>query len=116
MTTASTPHRLRSLLAIVLVSAAAIPARAAVLRVGTWKGKAGDYTTIQDAVDAPRIHHQWLPDELVYEPYGLSGDTQRALVSRGHKLVRVYDDPNFVVLARQGVPRTLASSSGTCTT
>jgi len=42
---------------------------------------------IQQAIDAPRIHHQWLPDELVYEPYGLSGDTQRGLTSRGHKLV-----------------------------
>ncbi|HJZ82832.1 MAG TPA: gamma-glutamyltransferase [Pyrinomonadaceae bacterium] len=48
-----------------------------------------DYNmNIQQAIDAPRIHHQWLPDELVYEPYGLSGDTQRALVSRGHKLVK----------------------------
>ena len=42
---------------------------------------------IQQAIDAPRIHHQWLPDELVYEPYGLSGDTQRALTNRRHKLV-----------------------------
>ena len=42
---------------------------------------------IQQAIDSPRIHHQWLPDELVYEPYGLSGDTQRVLVARGHKLV-----------------------------
>jgi gamma-glutamyltranspeptidase/glutathione hydrolase len=41
---------------------------------------------IQQAIDAPRIHHQWLPDELVGEPFGLSGDTQRALLSRGHKL------------------------------
>ncbi|HZE72088.1 MAG TPA: gamma-glutamyltransferase [Pyrinomonadaceae bacterium] len=41
---------------------------------------------IQQAIDAPRIHHQWLPDELVYEPYGLAGDTQEALVRRGHKL------------------------------
>src|SRR5215510_9364007 len=48
-----------------------------------------DYNmNIQQAIDAPRIHHQWLPDELVYEPYGLSGDTQRALTSRGHKLVK----------------------------
>src|SRR5437868_2863601 len=43
---------------------------------------------IQQAIDAPRIHHQWLPDELVAEPYGLSGDTQKALVARGHKLDR----------------------------
>ena len=42
---------------------------------------------IQQAIDAPRIHHQWLPDELVYEPFGLSADTKRAMESRGHKLV-----------------------------
>ncbi|HJT68347.1 MAG TPA: gamma-glutamyltransferase [Pyrinomonadaceae bacterium] len=41
---------------------------------------------IQDAIDAPRIHHQWLPDELVGEPSGFSSDTQRALTSRGHTL------------------------------
>jgi gamma-glutamyltranspeptidase/glutathione hydrolase len=42
--------------------------------------------SIQGAIDAPRIHHQWLPDEIVHEPYGLSADTQRALAARGHKL------------------------------
>ncbi|HZG53474.1 MAG TPA: gamma-glutamyltransferase [Pyrinomonadaceae bacterium] len=41
---------------------------------------------IQQAIDAPRIHHQWLPDEIIHEPYGLSADTQRALAARGHKL------------------------------
>jgi gamma-glutamyltranspeptidase/glutathione hydrolase len=41
---------------------------------------------IQQAIDAPRIHHQWLPDELYYEPYGLSADTERSLQARGHKL------------------------------
>jgi gamma-glutamyltranspeptidase/glutathione hydrolase len=43
---------------------------------------------IQQAIDAPRIHHQWLPDELVYEPYGMSADTFRALEERGHKLTQ----------------------------
>jgi gamma-glutamyltranspeptidase/glutathione hydrolase len=53
-----------------------------------------DYNmNIQQAIDAPRIHHQWLPDELVYEPYGLSGDTQKALASRGHKLI---DKPRYL--------------------
>ena len=53
-----------------------------------------DYNmNIQQAIDAPRIHHQWLPDELVYEPYGLSGDTQQALRARGHKLV---DKPRYL--------------------
>lgn len=42
---------------------------------------------IQQAIDAPRIHHQWLPDELAYEPLGLSADTKRALETRGHSLV-----------------------------
>ncbi|HEX8557715.1 MAG TPA: gamma-glutamyltransferase [Pyrinomonadaceae bacterium] len=41
---------------------------------------------IQQAIDAPRIHHQWLPDEITYEPYGLSADTSRALEARGHRL------------------------------
>jgi gamma-glutamyltranspeptidase/glutathione hydrolase len=41
---------------------------------------------IQQAIDAPRIHHQWLPDELVYEPYGMSADTFRALETRGHRI------------------------------
>lgn len=41
---------------------------------------------IQQAIDAPRIHHQWLPDELVGEPSDFSSDTQRALNSRGHTL------------------------------
>jgi len=42
---------------------------------------------IQQAIDAPRIHHQWLPDEIAYEPLGLSADTKRALETRGHSLV-----------------------------
>jgi gamma-glutamyltranspeptidase/glutathione hydrolase len=41
---------------------------------------------IQEAIDAPRIHHQWLPDELVGEPSGFSSDTRRALTARGHTL------------------------------
>jgi gamma-glutamyltranspeptidase/glutathione hydrolase len=41
---------------------------------------------IQQAIDAPRIHHQWLPDEVVGEPFGFSGDTRKALTARGHAL------------------------------
>jgi gamma-glutamyltranspeptidase/glutathione hydrolase len=41
---------------------------------------------LQQAVDAPRIHNQWLPDEIAYEPYALSDDTLRILQSRGHTL------------------------------
>lgn len=41
---------------------------------------------LQQAIDMPRVHHQWLPDEIVYEPFGLSRDTIEALRQRGHKL------------------------------
>ncbi|MCX5515723.1 gamma-glutamyltransferase [Kaistia algarum] len=42
--------------------------------------------TIQEAVNAPRVHAQWLPDILFAEPYALSPDTVRALAERGHKV------------------------------
>ena len=42
---------------------------------------------VQEAVDAPRFHHQWLPDELRYEQRGLSPDTRMLLEERGHTLV-----------------------------
>ena len=42
---------------------------------------------VQEAVDAPRFHHQWLPDELRYERRGLSPDTLALIEARGHTLV-----------------------------
>jgi len=41
---------------------------------------------VQEAVNAPRIHHQWMPDELRLEDR-ISPDTIRLLKSKGHKLV-----------------------------
>jgi gamma-glutamyltranspeptidase/glutathione hydrolase len=41
---------------------------------------------IAEAVAAPRIHHQWLPDELRIES-GLSADTVSILRERGHAVV-----------------------------
>ena len=41
---------------------------------------------IQEAVDAPRFHHQWLPDRVVYERHGLSPDTIGLVERRGHTL------------------------------
>lgn len=40
---------------------------------------------IKSAVAAPRIHHQWLPDEIRIEE-GISPDTINSLVERGHKV------------------------------
>jgi len=42
---------------------------------------------IQAAVNAPRIHHQWLPDEIRIEQ-GISVDTIRLLEGMGHKVKR----------------------------
>jgi gamma-glutamyltranspeptidase/glutathione hydrolase len=39
---------------------------------------------VQEAIDAPRIHHQWLPDRLEYER-GISPDTVRLLQDSGYK-------------------------------
>ena len=39
---------------------------------------------IQDAVDAPRLHHQWLPDKLLVEAGALSASTRAALEKMGH--------------------------------
>jgi gamma-glutamyltranspeptidase/glutathione hydrolase len=44
---------------------------------------------IQDAVNAPRFHHQWMPDSLTLETVGFSPDTVKILESRGHKIERV---------------------------
>jgi gamma-glutamyltranspeptidase/glutathione hydrolase len=41
---------------------------------------------IQQAIAAPRIHHQWLPDEIMFEPNGLSAEAQKVLQSYGHHL------------------------------
>jgi gamma-glutamyltranspeptidase/glutathione hydrolase len=49
----------------------------------------------QDAVDAPRIHHQWLPDKLRCEK-GISPDTIALLKARGYDV----DFSPSVVLAR----------------
>ena len=38
----------------------------------------------QQAVDAPRFHHQWLPDRISYERHGISPDTRSILEGRGH--------------------------------
>ncbi|MGH9349748.1 MAG: gamma-glutamyltransferase [Vicinamibacterales bacterium] len=40
----------------------------------------------QQAVDAPRFHHQWLPDRIAYERHGISPDTLSMLEGRGHAL------------------------------
>ncbi|MES2585162.1 MAG: gamma-glutamyltransferase [Pseudomonadota bacterium] len=42
--------------------------------------------TVQEAVDAPRFHQQWLPDVTNVDAFGISPDTRKILEAMGHKL------------------------------
>ena len=42
--------------------------------------------TLSEAVNAPRIHAQWLPDVIYYEKDALSADTMAVLSAKGHSL------------------------------
>ena len=56
----------------------------------------------QEAVDAPRFHHQWLPDRILHEKWGLSPDTMKVLSARGHALSDAWpaDSPTSVNVIR----------------
>ena len=41
---------------------------------------------VQEAVDAPRFHQQWLPDVTNMENFAISPDTRKLLEAAGHKL------------------------------
>ena len=58
---------------------------------------------IQEAVDAPRIHQQWMPDTTFVEPRALSADTQAILTSLGHKLT-VPQPENHIAAILIGAP------------
>ena len=42
--------------------------------------------TVTQAVAAPRIHHQWMPDRLDVEPFGLAPEVIQGLRDRGHRV------------------------------
>lgn len=49
---------------------------------------------LQEAIDAPRIHHQWLPDRVLIEPHALSPDTLKLLAGMGYT---VGIDPDWTI-------------------
>ncbi|MEQ8207171.1 MAG: gamma-glutamyltransferase, partial [Woeseia sp.] len=62
---------------------------------------------IAEAIEAPRIHHQWLPDLTVFERSGISPDTRKLYEAFGHKIrevggigsaMGVYRDPETGIL------------------
>jgi len=46
---------------------------------------------IRRAIEAMKIHHQWLPDRIMYEEHLMSPDTRDALRKMGHKLTGTYN-------------------------
>lgn len=44
---------------------------------------------IDKAIEAMKIHHQWLPDEILFEKHLMSPDTRRVLEAMGHQLREV---------------------------
>ena len=41
---------------------------------------------VRESIEAMKIHHQWLPDRILYEKYLMSPDTHAILESMGHTL------------------------------
>ena len=61
--------------------------------------------TAQAIVTLPRIHHQYLPDSVSFEPGAISGEVQQILRQRGHRLEeleRPYGNMQVVVWDKAG--------------
>lgn len=60
---------------------------------------------IQEAVDVPRIHHQWMPDRLFAEKDGLAWDVEKALEGKGHLLEfrGSIGDAHCIMISSKGV-------------
>ncbi len=51
---------------------------------------------IREAVEKPRIHHQWLPDSIYYEQKALTEDVKNELVEMGYAFID--DDAEFRII------------------
>ncbi len=68
----------------------------------------------QEAVDAPRIHHQWLPDEVYYEQRGISFDSISLLKTMGYKMVEQspWGAAELILVGLAGVEGASPANSG----
>ncbi|MAJ44212.1 MAG: gamma-glutamyltransferase [Candidatus Marinimicrobia bacterium] len=60
---------------------------------------------IEDAVEAPRFHHQWLPDLIQIESFGFSIETLQALSNKGHnyKIRNNIGEANCIMILEDGL-------------
>jgi len=75
--------------------------------------------SLQEAVNAPRFHHQWRPDVITYGPRALSFETMQALKQMGYTLERrsAYGEVNAIMRDKRyggwiGAPDYRLSSHG----
>ena len=68
----------------------------------------------QEAVDAPRIHQQWLPDEVYYEQRGVSADSLKLLREMGYKMTEQapWGAAEVILVGVPGAAGVVAASSG----
>jgi len=67
---------------------------------------------LQEAVDAPRFHHQWLPDEIYVETRGFSPDTKARLEAMGYTVTE-QGQWGAVAAIAVGQPKPEANASAT---
>ncbi len=72
----------RLLLAVGARGGPTIPSTVAQVIVGV----VGYGMSLDDALAAPKIHHQWMPDRIVAEPWALDADSAASLRARGHEI------------------------------
>ena len=63
--------------------------------------------TMQESVSKPRFHHQWLPDDVMFEPKGFDPTVIAKLKAKGY----VPKEENFVIIGR--VDAILVEKDGT---
>jgi len=70
-----------------------------------------DGDTLDAAVNRPRFHHQWMPDEVRFEAGALDAAVRAALEARGHHLKQVTWPVGEVDAVRVGADGSLQATA-----
>jgi gamma-glutamyltranspeptidase/glutathione hydrolase len=78
------------------------------------RGVVEEGLTLEAAVVRPRIHHQWLPDEVVYEPGAISAAVAAQLRTLGHTLRERHTigEANCIAVRRDGAATAVVDPRG----